>query len=131
MNTSSKTRLMVLICRSHTPPKCDACGWLKIAILFRSILRYRFLIHFSNSDFATTKFVFRPHLRRDGSPQMAKNLRRAQINELESIASKTLMWIARLFRQVKPSPISLHLQLLLSTFMCVFTTVQIRQTQRL
>jgi hypothetical protein len=36
-NIPSRMRRIVPICRSHTPPKCDAWGGLKIAILFGDV----------------------------------------------------------------------------------------------
>ena len=63
----------------------------------------------SSSDFTPIKFEPRSHLILAAGPRIEKKRRSAQINEFESIDSKTSMWMARLLRQVKTSPHRLDL----------------------
>ena len=107
---ASNTRRTVPIWRSHTPPKCDACGgwnihsqpcsavnlWIRVWSISKSAS--------SNCDFLPTKLVPWSHLSFATGPRMAKNRRCAQMNELASIVFNTSMWMARLLRQVKMSP---------------------------
>ena len=101
---------MVPICRFHAPPKCEACGGLKIHSHPYS-LRYRSTFSCSislrdSANFALppTKFVPLSHRSRAAGPRNAKKRLRAQMSEPASIDSRTSMWMALLLRQVKTSP---------------------------
>ena len=62
-----------------------------------------------SSDFLPMKLVPLSHLRMETGPRSAKNLLRAQMNELASMDSNSSMWTARLLRQVNTSPQRLEL----------------------
>ena len=110
VNMASNTRWIVLICLSHTPPKCDAWGGLNSYLQPHSVMNFSTFFS-SNSDAAASssvlapmKFVPRSHLRSLAWPPNAKSLLNAQIKALESIASKTSMWMALLLWHVNTRP---------------------------
>ena len=76
---ASRTRRIVQICRSHTPPKCDAWGGFNFHTHSCSLRYFSTLSRFASSDFAPTKLVPQSHLIRAAGPRIARKRRRAHI----------------------------------------------------
>ena len=100
----------VLIWHSHTPLKWEACGGLKVHSHPCSAVNFWIWVWSisrsasCNWDFPPTKLVPWSHLSFITGLWRAKKQRTAQMNELASMVSNILMWMARLLRQVKMRP---------------------------
>ena len=106
----AKTFLTVRICRSQTPPMCEAAGGLnsqRIPLsLSSSWMRpvFHAVISRRSSRSAPTKLVPLSDRMSLGSPRRAMNRWRQLMKESAPSVSATSMWMARVARQVNRHP---------------------------
>ena len=107
---ANRTRRTVLICRSQTPPMCDAAGGLNIQRMPRCpktsciLSWFHASSSFLSSRSAPTKFVLLSDGISWGSPLRAMNLYKQFIKESVSIVSAVSICIALVARQVNRQP---------------------------
>ena len=108
---AGRTFLVVLIWRSHTPPKWLAAGGLKIhqsMFSFSNLTRISSWsissMAWSNSFPAPTQFVPLSLLTSLTGPRQAMKCRSAGINEFDSRELATSIWTARLTKHVNRAP---------------------------